>query len=67
MILAQQKRRRTVRELMQTGLRLPPDLWKRIKLTAVERDLPTHEIVIEGMESYFKRAKSSSKKQETAA
>ena len=40
-------------QLMQTGLRLPPDVWKRIKVAARERDTSTSAIVVSAVEKYL--------------
>ena len=42
-------------ERFKTTLYLPPELWKAVKIAAIESDRDATELVVEALQRYLKR------------
>jgi hypothetical protein len=43
-------------ERFKTTLYLPPELWKAVKIAAIESDRDATELVVEALQQYMKKA-----------
>jgi predicted HicB family RNase H-like nuclease len=42
------------RETVKTSIRLPKELWREVRLAAVQQDLDLQDLVVEALRAYLK-------------
>ncbi len=57
--------RKEVSTVSKTSLNLPADLWKKVRIRALEEDRNAQEIVIEMLEEYLRRPKKGGRSRES--
>ena len=51
--------------MSKTSLNLPAELWKKVRIRALEEDRSAQEIVIEMLEEYLRRSKKGGRSRES--
>lgn len=49
-------------KLVGVGIRLPEDLWREVRMRAVERNIPAQDIVAAALTTYLRRSNQQSER-----
>ncbi len=51
--------------MSKTSLNLPADLWKKVRIRALEEDRSAQEVVVQMLEEYLRRPKKGGRSRES--